>query len=122
MRTRLFGFLISFSVLFCFSTAPVVAVNSDYGVAKTGAALGYNQSTTVFSVVNQVVVGALSLLGIIFLGMMLYAGIRWMTARGNEELSSKAKDTLTAAAIGMIVVLSSYGLTNLIFKKLTGGG
>jgi len=56
----------------------------------------------------------LSLVGVIFLILMIYAGILWMTASGNEQQISKAKGLLVNAIIGLIVVLSAYALTNFL--------
>ena len=40
-----------------------------------------------------------SLLGIIAIGLIVYSGIVWMTARGNDSKVEKAKDTLTESII-----------------------
>ena len=61
---------------------------------------------------------ALSLLGIIALCYILYAGFSWMTAGGNEEKITSAKHTLSAAVIGLIIILSAYAITNFVLKQL----
>lgn len=50
---------------------------------------------------------------------MFYAGLRWMTARGNEEFATKAKDAMFAATIGLILVVASYGIATFIFSRIT---
>jgi len=69
----------------------------------------------------QVVLG---FLGVIFLGLTLMAGFKWMTAGGNEEDIKKAQKTLKAAIIGLIIVLSAYTITYFVFLNLpfAGGG
>ncbi|MCX6780439.1 MAG: hypothetical protein NT034_04680, partial [Candidatus Magasanikbacteria bacterium] len=62
----------------------------------------------------------LSTMGLVFLGFALFAGIRWMTAQGNEEHVTTAKNTLEAAAIGLTIVALSYAITTLVFSKLNG--
>jgi len=56
----------------------------------------------------------LSFVGVLFLILMIYAGILWMTASGNDQQISKAKSLLINAVIGIIVVLSAYALTTFI--------
>jgi len=60
----------------------------------------------------------LSLVGVIFLILMIYAGILWMTASGNEQQISKAKSLLINTIIGIIIVFSAYALTTFIGNNL----
>ena len=57
-------------------------------------------------------------MGILFFGLMIYGGITWMTSRGNQEQEKKAITTITAAVIGIFVVLGSYALISLVFKSI----
>jgi Type IV secretion system pilin len=66
------------------------------------------------------VIGAiLSLLGVVFFLLVIYGGFRWMLAQGNEAEVEKAKQILTAAIIGLIIVLSAYAITRFIGSELT---
>jgi hypothetical protein len=51
---------------------------------------------------------------------MIYGGYRWMMASGREEEVQKAKDTIKAAIIGLIIVLSAYTITYFISRSLEG--
>ncbi|MFA6255214.1 MAG: hypothetical protein WC675_04285 [Patescibacteria group bacterium] len=62
----------------------------------------------------------LSLLGIIFIGYTIYAGYLWMTAGGNEENVTKAKNILRNVVIGLIVVLASAAIYLFIKTAFTG--
>ncbi|MFA6106083.1 MAG: hypothetical protein WC745_00175 [Patescibacteria group bacterium] len=53
----------------------------------------------------------LSFLGIIFLGLMIYAGFMWMMARGNAEEVKKAQQMFNDAMIGLIIILGAYAIT-----------
>jgi amino acid transporter len=59
----------------------------------------------------------LTFLGLIFLVMIIFAGFKWMTAAGNEERVKDAKSQITAATIGMIIVLSAFLITNFIVSR-----
>ena len=71
---------------------------------------------TVFSIIIRTI---LSLLGIVFLVLMIYGGFLWMTARGNESQVTKARDLLTAAMIGLGIVIGAYAITYFILSKVS---
>jgi hypothetical protein len=76
-------------------------------------------------IVAKIIRTALSLIGIIFVGLAVYAGFLWMTAGGEEDKVSQAKSLLSNAVIGLAIVLSSYAIAYFVFRSLlgaTGGG
>ena len=75
-------------------------------------------ATTISEIIGTAVSAFLALLGVIFLALMLYAGYHWMTARGEEEKVEKAKDTITRAIIGLIIVVGAYAIWKFIFDQL----
>ena len=60
----------------------------------------------------------LGFLGIIAVVLIIWAGFNWMTAAGNEEKIDKAKDTLTAAVIGLIIILAAWGISTFVMNEL----
>ena len=50
----------------------------------------------------------LTFIGTIFLIMIVYSGIQWMTSGGNEQKVAQAKNRLTAAAIGLVIIMVAY--------------
>lgn len=60
----------------------------------------------------------LSFLSIIFLGLIIFAGFKWMTAAGNEEDIKKSQGTIKNALIGLIIILAAYAITYYIFNVL----
>ena len=62
----------------------------------------------------------LALVGILFFILAIYGGVLWMTAHGNDEQAKKALQTLVSAIIGLIIILSSYTLTQFVFGSLAG--
>ena len=69
---------------------------------------------TVSELVGTFIKGALTIVGLIFFILMVYGGFRWMTAKGNEENITKAKETIIAGVIGLIVILGAYTITTVI--------
>lgn len=79
--------------------------------------------TGLADIIQYVVSAFLGLLGIIFLVLIIYSGFNWMTAQGDEEKVSLAKNTLSRAVIGLIIILAAYSITYFVFTSLskTGG-
>jgi hypothetical protein len=75
-----------------------------------------NTPEKIISTIINVVLG---FLGVIFLFLIIYAGFMWMTARGNEQQLDKAKDTLTAAIIGLIIIASAYAISYFVVSKIS---
>jgi len=92
-------------------------------ITDTTAQNAHFGNTTVGQVVAIVVKTALGFLSIVFIILIVTAGFRWMTAQGNEEDITQAKDTIRTAIIGLIVVLGAYAITYFVFTYLpfTGG-
>lgn len=107
---------------------PALAQADDYGLDETCKAAGCVTSAeadplpkTIGLIINWI----LGLLGFIFLMLMIFAGIEWMTAGGNEEKVAKAKVQINAAIAGMVVIFISYALADAIVNMLiaaTGTG
>lgn len=66
----------------------------------------------------KIIQAALSLLGVIFIGMILFAGYNWMTAMGEKEKVTKAKDTLISATIGLVLIIASFAITKFVLTQL----
>lgn len=64
---------------------------------------------------------ALTLVGLIFLILTVYAGFLWMTARGDEGQVEKAQEIITASVIGLIIVVSAYAITTFVTKRFDTG-
>jgi hypothetical protein len=64
----------------------------------------------------------LSILGIIFLILTLYAGFLWMTAAGNPDKVGKAKTLLAQAVIGLILILASYAISQFVVEAISSAG
>ncbi len=90
------------------------------GLNKLDAA---NQSTGLSradlgETVGGIIKVVLSLIGTIFLVLIIYAGILWMTARGAEEQITTSKNIIRAAIIGLAITLSAYAITYFIGSRL----
>jgi len=101
---------------------PLAARAQDLGFPAANKAAvtvgGYQQSTSVESLIGTVITAFLGLLGVIFLVLMVYGGYIWLIARGDESKVEKAKDTIINSLIGLIIVLAAYAITYFVLDKL----
>ena len=61
---------------------------------------------------------ALSFVGILLLGYMLYAGFLWMTSGGDEKGKEKAIMMIKNSVIGLLIVIASFAISNYVLKSL----
>ena len=118
MRRLLLTFGVLTGVLFFAG----VALATDYGLGATADAAGLSTGKDLTQIIGDVIGTALSLVSVLFFGLMLYAGIKWMLARGDSGQAEEALGTIIAAIIGLVVVLASYAITNFVFKSVGGSG
>jgi len=60
---------------------------------------------------------ALGFLGIIAVGLIIYAGWLYMTAAGQEEKIEKAKKILINAIIGLVIILSAFAIASFVLNR-----
>ena len=78
--------------------------------------------TSLAQIIQYAVQAFLGLLGIIFIILIIYAGYSWLVAGDNEDKVNSAKQTLTRAVIGLIIVVAAYAITYFVFSSLPAGG
>jgi len=89
-------------------------------VGSEGAGYADYDAGTFDQVIGAIITAFLSLLGIIFIILILYGGYTWMTAAGDEQKLGKAKDTITRAIIGLILVAGSFAVWQFVSRALLG--
>jgi len=62
-------------------------------------------------VISLVIQAVLGFLGVIFIILVIYGGILWMTAGGNEQQVEKAQKILKNSVIGLAIVLLAYAIS-----------
>ena len=60
-----------------------------------------------------------SILGIIFVIIVVYGGITWMTAGGNADQVKKARSMLIEGVLGMAVTMGAYAIAYYFVEKLS---
>ena len=124
MRYILSTFLL---ILFLVIVAPVSAAllqegvtNPDAGLIEFGNDIGYNTTdeTPIAVKIGDAIKIVLGFIGTIFLILMIISGFQWMTAGGNAETITKAKQRIINATIGLVVTLAAFAITYFITYNL----
>ena len=90
-------------------------------VQDFGTKVGYGTSGNLGDLAALIINALLGLLGLLFFLLIIYGGYLYMTSAGKDEQIKRAKSLITAAVIGLLIVLVSYALTIFIFKNLPFG-
>ena len=86
--------------------------------AAKEAGFGTPQENKVSTIIARGINAILGLVGILFLAIIVYGGVLYLTAGGHEEKIKEAKRMLVYAIIGTLIVVVSYALTSFIFGQL----
>lgn len=97
------------------ATQPLKALEK---VAVEGGYAGGVNEFTLSVFIGKVIYTFLSLLGVVFITLMLYGGFKWMKASGRADEVEKAQDIIRQAIIGLIIVTSSWAITNFVVSKM----
>jgi hypothetical protein len=109
-----FGHILIINSLFI---SPAQATEFKDNLSKTANKAGYDISGSGKEVqffattVGKAIALFLTLLGALFLILMIYAGFRWMMAQGNEQEVISAKKIIKNASIGLIIVIAAFAIT-----------
>ena len=93
---------------------PMAALAVSFDTTFAGS-LGFTSVDLKATVLN-IITFLLGLLGLIAVVFIIYAGFIWMTAGGNEDKVDKAKQIISSASIGLVIVLLAWAIVNFVLK------
>lgn len=110
----LFAFI--FALNFLATPSIGLATAPDLGLDKMeGIGLGeQDPRDTVVGLIKLII----SFLGTIAVLIVLYGGFLWMTASGNQDQIDKAQKLLIAGVVGLVIILSAFGLATFVLEQL----
>lgn len=95
--------------------------NAANNVQLTAQAAGISGGTTDLpTLIGRIINIALGFVGIVLLGLLLYAGFLWMTSGGDPKKIETAKAYIRNAVIGIIIIASAFAIVNFILSQLEG--
>jgi hypothetical protein len=99
-----------------FVISGVAMAAKNYGLSTAATQANYTEGNA-YNIVQVVINTMLIVIAFVFFGYTTYAGLRWLTARGNEEFVARAKGTMETSIIGLVIVMAAYAITNFVFKN-----
>lgn len=72
------------------------------------------------AVLDQAIAWLIGISATLFFIMLLVGGIMYLTSAGNEDQANKAKQTLTWAFMGLVVVVASWAALQFFVTRITG--
>lgn len=105
--------------LFFVVAAPIAVkaqdAQSTYSIESVGAQIGLGENDLKAAVIKvlNIALGFLALVAVI---MIIWGGFTWLTAAGSEEKVDKAKKIISAAVIGLIIVLLAWAVVTFVAK------
>lgn len=91
----------------------------DYGLNEAIQGTGL-ANTPIAARVSVFINAIIGFVGVIFLILMIYGGLTWMTAGGNQEKVGKATKIIVNSTIGIVIVMLSYAISYYIIKTVAG--
>lgn len=123
MNKRIVKNLLAFAIL-AFLAIPMVTMAQTINVGIDKIQEGFADNglsnadprVTVAKLINV----AMLFLGLIAVVLILLAGFKWMMAGGNEDKVGEAKKLMGAGVIGLVIILSAWGIATFILNQLVG--
>ena len=111
----------SISTTLCFAQTNPSLQDAFSNAEKISEDAGYqtSQDADLIDTIGGLISFVLSVLGIIFVLLIIYSGFIWMIAGGEEKKVTEAKDTIKQAIIGLVIVLAAYVLSYFIIETFS---
>ncbi|MCX6739858.1 MAG: hypothetical protein NTZ49_01350 [Candidatus Parcubacteria bacterium] len=92
--------------------------NINPNLDATASQAGVKGETDLAVFIGTAVQVLFSLLGLVFVILIIYGGFQYMTASGSEEKAAKARKIIISAVIGLIIIIASYSIAYFITTLL----
>ena len=96
------------------STASMAMAEVDIEDINPGKGYANNFGTMFSSILNVVMLIA----ALLVFAFMIWGGIEWITSGGDKQKAESARNKLTSAVIGLVIVAASYAVVTLVVQFL----
>lgn len=90
------------------------AQNQTINISPTNDNFNSLTGIEVGGIIQTLITIALVVAGVVFLIMLIIGGIRWILSGGDKAQTETARNQITAALIGLVVVFAAYAIASLI--------
>ncbi|MFC1598446.1 pilin [Patescibacteria group bacterium] len=117
-------FILIFIILIIASYMLIAGTAFGYGVSdikdftgqtREGAGLGNLEYADIAAGAINIM---LSIVGAIFVILIISSGFTWMISQGNQDKVDKARKTLSYAVVGLIVIIASYSIASVVIRAI----
>lgn len=88
---------------------------------NAGSLSGYDVKKSLTDVIGNVILAVITLIGVIFVVLIVYAGFKWMLAQGEEQKVKEAVGLITNSIIGLAIILAAYAIAYFVINALKSG-
>lgn len=87
------------------------------GIPDIGSEIGLGSADPMTIVINiiQLALGFAALIALVFI---ILGGFQWMLSAGNDEKIARAKKTISAAIIGIVIILISWAIVQFVINTV----
>lgn len=100
---------------------PLVVAGSVYAdgteidlTPETGTNFSGLENITFSSIISGAITLAFILAAIVAFAFLVYGGIMWITSGGDKAKTEAARNTITAALVGLLIVFAAWAILSLI--------
>jgi len=112
---RIAVFLFLFGVSLTFSGLANAQIDVGVNEINNDIVLSSGDPRTIAARVINIV---MLVLGVLAVGLIIYGGFIWMTSNGAEDKIEKAKKILKNSVIGLVIILSAWGISYFILLRV----
>ncbi len=112
--------ILAFFLLMIFVLAPsfVLAAADKWGLPDKPAGIPDTELSGIVARITDYVLGFVTIIAVL---MLIWGGIKYLTAAGDEGATEEAKGIITQAVIGLIIVGISYSIVVVVVNYFIGG-
>lgn len=92
---------------------------ADTYLTDIGEGIGNDATTNDLpTLIGNFIAVLLSVLGIVFVVLIVYSGFNYLTAMGDDDKVKTAKKNLTNAVIGLVIIIAAYAIASFVIDAL----
>ena len=103
-----------------FAAGPLGNAISSLDTVGSKAGVSQGSSADLPTFIGKILNVLFGAFGIILVLYIIYAGILYMTAGGEEEKVKKAKKIIMQTVIGIIIIVAAYSISNFVITQIQG--
>src|SRR5579859_3990890 len=81
---------------------------------QPGGVVNCIQSITAGGLIGGLIQVALIVAAVIFFFMLVIGGVRWIASGGDKGQTEAARNQITAALVGLVIVFAAWAIANLV--------